>query len=210
MQSLFRSADLSLGRLFFVRDSEVAEQLLRGWIHPDQAEAGSVNPDLLCPSESFHHLAVGVVLQYLFLLRIVEYAIREQRGKKTHEFTSVDRIVAVDPGLVEFAGLLVIPHHRLDLPTPGIGIIDFLWLHVEVAFQYDCPEFPLLLPEFGIVVSVCIPSEEVRLFLRSPSLVPERIEELSFSFYGILLVQDSLMPLKHTRVFVHRMSLGKP
>ena len=126
MQSLFRSADLSLGRLFFVRDSEVAEQLLRGWIHPDQAEAGSVNPDLLCPSESFHHLAVGVVLQYLFLLRIVEYAIREQRGKKTHEFTSVDRIVAVDPGLVEFAGLLVIPHHRLDLPTPGIGIIDFL------------------------------------------------------------------------------------
>ena len=46
--------------------------------------------------------------------------------------------------LVEFAGLLVVSHHRLYFPSLRLCQTDFLRRHVENAFQDDGPE-PFLL-----------------------------------------------------------------
>lgn len=63
----------------------------------------------------------------------------------------------MNPRLVEFAGLLVVSHHRLYLPSLRICQIDFLHRHVEIVFQDDGPE-PFLLCRPDTVVEGIAPS----------------------------------------------------
>lgn len=105
--------------------------------------------------------------------------------------------------LVELAGLLVVAHDRLYLPAFRIGLVDFRRLHVKVAFQDHRSEPRLLFLESCVVIVLRTVPDEVCLFLCRPSLVAEGIEELPASFDGRLLVENVVMGLQDSLVFVH-------
>lgn len=109
----------------------------------------------------------------------------------------------MDASLVELAGLLVVAHDRLYLPALRIGLVDFRGLHVKVAFQDHRPEPRLLFLESCVVIVLRAVPDEVRLFLCRPSLVAEGIEELPASFDGRLPVENVVVSLQDSLVFVH-------
>ena len=109
----------------------------------------------------------------------------------------------MDASLVELAGLLVVAHDRLYLPALRIGLVDFRGFHVKVAFQDHRSEPCLLFLESCVVIVLRAVPDEVRLFLCRPSLVAEGIEELPASFDGRLPVENAVMGLQDSLVFVH-------
>lgn len=112
----------------------------------------------------------------------------------------------MDACLVELAGLLVVAHDRLDLPALRIGLVHLGRFHVKVAFQDHSPEPCLLFLESCVVIVLRAAPDEVGLFLRRSSLVAEGIEELLPSFHGRFPVENALVSLQDSIVFVHGVS----
>ena len=99
-------------------------------------------------------------------------------------------------GVIEFTCGLVEPHEYIDLSTLGIRLVRNLRFEIQIAFEDNCTEYPLLLAEnIELVIPGLLRIGEPVAFLFSclPG-IPERVKPLGPPMvFGFLLPERDLV-----------------
>ena len=129
-------------------------------------------------------------------IKFVDQTACQQRCQEIAELATNYLIIVMLVGVIEFTYGLVEPHEYFELPMLGIRLVRNLRIEIQIAFEDNCTEYPLLLAEnIELVIPglLCIGEPVVFLLSCLPG-IPERVKPLGPPLvFGFLFPERDLV-----------------